>query len=99
MTYQYDIGSRKEVITDANLNPTAYYYDDYGNIVKTVAPNGGITEQISDENNKRLSMTDTLGNQTEYTYNELNQLIQEDGITGAVEYRYDNARNLTFVIS
>ena len=63
-----ELGSSIETVFDALGNPTTYEYDDRGNIVAEVDPNGGITRMTYDVNSRHRWQTDPLGDTTSYTY-------------------------------
>ncbi len=95
--YTYTLGAAGERLkveeTDGDSSRTVEYeYDDvYRLISETVTDESGttVTSYTYDKNSNRL--TKTVGEDvTEYSYNELNQLISETGI----EYSYDLNGNL-----
>ncbi len=95
--YTYTLGALGERLkveeTDGDSSRTVEYeYDDvYRLISETVTDESGttVTSYTYDKNSNRL--TKTVGEEvTEYSYNELNQLISETGI----EYSYDLNGNL-----
>ncbi len=95
--YTYTLGAAGERLkveeTDEDSSRTVEYkYDDvYRLISETITDESGttVTSYTYDKNSNRL--TKTVGEEvTEYSYNELNQLISETGI----EYSYDLNGNL-----
>ena len=95
--YTYTLGAAGERLkveeTDEDSSRTVEYkYDDvYRLISETVTDESGttVTSYTYDKNSNRL--TKTVGEEvTEYSYNELNQLISETGI----DYEYDLNGNL-----
>ncbi len=91
--YTYTLGAAGERLRVEELDRTVEYeYDDvYRLISETVTDESSttVTSYTYDKNSNRL--TKTVGEEvTEYSYNELNQLISETGI----EYSYDLNGNL-----
>lgn len=95
--YEYTLGAAGERLkveeTDGDSSRTVEYeYDDvYRLVSETVTDESGttVTSYTYDKNSNRLTKT-VSEDVTEYSYNELNQLISETGI----EYSYDLNGNL-----
>src|SRR3989338_2851283 len=81
---------------------TLFYYDQAGNLVKTVAPNGvsplvstatAVTSRdaTTDLDNQDPAVVPTHGFETEYTYNSYSQLVETTNPdqTGATNFFYD----------
>ncbi|MBR5973560.1 MAG: cellulose binding domain-containing protein [Clostridiales bacterium] len=95
-SYKYTLGKNGEKLECEELNrKVTYTYDELMRLTsETVESNGSSSETIYgyDSNSNRVSM-EKDGVLTSYTYNALNQLVQE----GTIEYTYDNAGNLVAV--
>lgn len=91
--YNYTLGAAGERLKVVETSRTVEYeYDELYRLVKeTVTDSDGttVTEYTYDRNSNRLTKT-VDGVMTEYTYNELNQLVSETGIS----YEYDLNGNL-----
>lgn len=80
---------------------TTTKYDSYGNVLESIASNGGVTSYQYDKKNRLLSKTDALNKTTSYSYDLVGNLIgittpnaqnnanylNEDGYS--VSYQYD----------
>jgi len=76
--------------TDPLGNTTTYYFDADGNMVKTVLPDG--SEELTQINTdvRPVKMTDAIGGERHYTYNEFGQILTEtDPLGNVTTYTYD----------
>ncbi|HRJ57435.1 MAG TPA: carboxypeptidase regulatory-like domain-containing protein [Anaerolineales bacterium] len=98
--YNYDSLGRLTLITDANGISTAYEYDAMGRLSAVTEnykpgfqPDAQInvrTEYTYDENGNRLTIKDSNGNITTFTYDALNRLSTEtDPLGNTWSYVYD----------
>ena len=71
--YSYDKAGRTSVVTGSNGRVIKYSYDPMGRVAQT-DDCGSITRFTYTGTGKIKSVTDALGNRTEYTYNELDLL-------------------------
>jgi YD repeat-containing protein len=85
-------------IKDENGNNATYSKDAYGRIVKVIEYNGAekyVTNYLYDSSNNLLSITDSLNNTFNYTYDSLGRKIKDkDPDKGTWNYTYDNESNL-----
>lgn len=92
-SYEYTLGENGERLICQELNrKVTYTYDDLQRLTsETIESNGttSVTTYFYDSNSNRTCMNKD-GVVTNYTYNELNQLVQ----AGTVVYTYDDAGNL-----
>jgi YD repeat-containing protein len=56
---------------------TQNFYDDFGNLIKTIDGDGNVTSYTYDQRGLKLSSTDGAGNTTYYTYDQYGNLITE----------------------
>lgn len=91
--YEYTLGAAGERLKVVETDRTVEYeYDELYRLTKETVTTGNgttVTEYTYDRNSNRLTKT-VDGEVTEYTYNELNQLVSETGIS----YEYDLNGNL-----
>ena len=95
--YVYTLGASGERVKVEELNRTVEYtYDElYRLTSETITKGKTVTTyayEYDNVSNRTLKNVD--GVETTYVYNELNQLVSEDGTT----YEYDNAGNLVRVV-
>lgn len=65
-----DLSAFSGTYTDANGNVTTVFYDDRGNEIKKVDPEGGAIEFQFDANNNEIWRRDPRGNVTQHTYDD-----------------------------
>lgn len=91
--YTYTLGAAGERLKVEETGRTVEYeYDEAYRLTKETVTDGSgttVTEYTYDKNSNRLTKT-VDGTVTSYSYNELNQLVSETGIT----YKYDLNGNL-----
>ncbi len=70
-----EIGKR-EASTDAGGNVTRYEYDDRGNLVRTVYPDGTAETTVYDAENRKIARTDQAGRTTHYVLDEIGRTVE-----------------------
>ena len=73
--FEYDFFGNIISYTDACEGKTIYEYNNLGNPVKQILPNGGIRTVLYDYNKNTLKTSDALGNTLLYTYDPLGRLV------------------------
>ncbi|GBR74810.1 putative Rhs family protein, partial [Candidatus Termititenax aidoneus] len=97
-----DLLNYKEVY-DVKSQKITYHYDAYGNLIKTIQPNGAVTEyqyNIYGKLDKLITHTDS-GNKDrdtisiiEYKYDSINRLIEIRKGASVTKMEYDNMDNV-----
>lgn len=98
--YFYDaLGNNTEVI-DAEGNHTYAEYDHFGNLLRSVDGNGGVTTFIYDNDNRLTSKTDAEGNTVFYSYDAVGNRISATDENGhTIVSIYDRNNRLVTVIN
>ncbi|MBN2449513.1 MAG: VCBS repeat-containing protein, partial [Lentisphaeria bacterium] len=95
-TFDHDLGTNTEIVTDRLGNSTTYKYDAAGNIIETIDSEGGVHKATFDANGNRTSATDPLGNTTTFEYDAFNQMTRRvDPLGNEWNYTYDADGNVT----
>ncbi|MCK4643004.1 RHS repeat protein, partial [bacterium] len=89
--YTYDVLGNLLKVKDSNANHsiTQYYYDTFGRIRATDQPDSGRTYYNYDKNSNLIWQKDAKNQETTFTYDELNRMLQivyQDGHTITNEY-------------
>jgi RHS repeat-associated protein len=93
VTYSYNLG--KVTVTDAASDASQYYFDENGELVKTVDPLGNVTFATYDSNGDLTSLTGPTGLSTKYTYDSNGNLISStDALGQTTSYTYTSSDNL-----
>jgi RHS repeat-associated protein len=103
--FAYDAASRLVSVTDPLGNVTQYAYDPLDNLVSTALPdpdgpltthNSPLTTFTYDAVGNLLSLTDPVGNTTEWDYDNLDRVTAETNeLNKARTFKYDAVGNLT----
>jgi RHS repeat-associated protein len=103
-TVSYDKVGNIVRVKNAKNQITAYTYDALGNVLTQTLPSlggsegGGTYTYTYDGKGNVLSVTDPIGNQQTFTWNEKNKLLtQTNGAGETTTYDYDAKGNLTSV--
>jgi RHS repeat-associated protein len=101
ITYSHDLDNRQEVVTDREGAVRVLAYDERGNVVKEVQPNGKLIRRTFDPRNNRLTETephvDGTANPptTTYTYDtQDNLLTTTDPENNKTEYAYNGRKQV-----
>ncbi|WP_229402675.1 polymorphic toxin-type HINT domain-containing protein, partial [Micromonospora okii] len=109
-TTRYDPGGNVVETVDARGNATRYQYDQLGRLVSRDEPTGNtdraVTRYTYTRTGELLSATGPTGNRKEATYDDLDRQVTATTLeryptarTLTTRYRYDDAGNVTSVVS
>ncbi|MCI5226246.1 MAG: hypothetical protein D3918_06180, partial [Candidatus Electrothrix sp. AX2] len=88
--YTYDYFSGYTTKTDSLGNVFTFYYDQNGNVIKSVLPDGSEVLTYINQDVRPTRRVDAQGNAWLYTYNEFGQILTEtDPLGYATVYTYD----------
>ncbi len=91
----YDANGNLKTRQDAGGRVTTFDYDLQNRLIKTTAPDGGVTDQGYDNEGRLQFVRDARNLQTNYTYNGFGDLIsQVSPDTGITLFTYDTAGRL-----
>lgn len=95
VTYTYDANGNIKNRTDAAGHAMQYDYDALNRLIKTTAPDAGITMYGYDARGRLASVTDPRSHVTQYTSSGFGDLLsQVSPDTGTTNYAYDAAGRL-----
>ena len=101
VTYDHDLATQTEVITDRSGRVTELTYDDAGNVLTSTDGLGNTTAHTYDADGNRLSSTDAAGAVQEWTYNARGNVTSEtvtvDGVPQTRGIGLDGNQNITSV--
>ena len=98
ISYGHDLANNREYVTNRLGQVTASDYDDHGNVIHTIAPDGGETFTSYDEDGNVLTVTDPLGHTTTYTYDgQDNRTSVTDPLGNVTRFTYGAQRRVTSV--
>lgn len=93
--YAYTADDLLAQITKPNGAIEALSYNNSGDLLSAVNPLGGTSSQTPDVDGKPLTKTDNLGNDTIYSYDSSQKLIEQEFADGTKEeFEYDLVGNL-----
>ena len=93
-TIEGDVFSRVEIHTDEHGNEKLYRYDEHGNVLEQVNPDGGILRFSYDVHGNMLFQEDALGRKTYWTYDENGRMLSRTAPNGGITYySYDSMGN------
>jgi RHS repeat-associated protein len=93
VTYSYNLG--EVTVTNAADDASDYYFDDNGELVKTVDPLGNVSFATYDSNGNLTSLTGSTGLTTKYTYDAYGNLLSStDALGQKTTYTYTTSDNL-----
>ena len=94
-TYSYT-GGVLTSSTDELGRTTGYKFDNSGNLIEMISPDGSKVSYNYNAVNQKISETDANGNTSYYTYNDLNLVSSvTDALGNKTSYEYDPLGNLT----
>lgn len=94
-TYSYT-GGVLTSSTDELGRTTGYKFDNSGNLIEMISPDGSKVNYNYNAVNQKISETDANGNTSYYTYNDLNLVSSvTDALGDKTLYEYDPLGNLT----
>lgn len=94
-----DPDAREETISDRLGNVTVRSYDEDGNVLKEIHPDGAVETFTYDADGNQTSRTDGLGRTTTYTYDQRgNRTSQTDELGNTTTYTYDEDDNLIAMV-
>ena len=73
--YEFVLPNGSTQLDYSNAEVTQYQYDQFGNLVKTIYPDGSSTGTAYDSFGNKTCTTDQLGQTTQYEYDNENRLI------------------------
>ena len=101
ITYAHDLAGRQEVVTDRNGGIRVLHYDDRGNVIKEVQPDGRQVLRTFDARNNRLSETESHDPATSsppatvYTYDAADNVTSaKDPAGNRTEHTYNARRQV-----
>ena len=94
VAFTRNLGTRQEVLTDADGDATVLEYDDAGNVLSVTDPLGGVTAHTYDADGNQLTTTDPLGRTTTRTFDASGNLLTETDPAGATTTRTYSAAGL-----
>ena len=98
LTFEHDIGGRREVFTNRLGQVRVMEYDERGNLVREVAGDGSVTLRTFDAKDRLLSETDPLGNTSTNSYNAAGDLMETiDPLGNTIRFTYDGRGNAVTV--
>jgi RHS repeat-associated protein len=99
INYTHDTSNRQEIIEDRLGNVTVHEYDDRGNVVRSVAPDGGVIRMAYDANDNLLEQVDPLGRTNRFSYDaQDNRITATDPLGNTTRFTYNSMRRVTSVI-
>ncbi|HWS88127.1 MAG TPA: RHS repeat-associated core domain-containing protein [Pyrinomonadaceae bacterium] len=95
IVYTHDLDGRREVITDRLARVTVVEYNQRGNVVKTIDPQGNVKTATYDDRGNKLSETNAAGKTTSYTYDARdNRTAVTDPLGNVTRFAYDSRSQL-----
>lgn len=99
VTYEHQLGTRQEIVTDRLGRPTVSEYDERGNVVKITRPDGSVVSATYDSRDNLLTETDPLGRTTTHTYDSANNRTSTADPAGQItRATYGPLRRITSII-
>lgn len=99
ITRQFDALNRVTKYTDVNANVIQYTYDNVGNLLSVIYPDGKTVSYTYNAANKMTTATDWANRVTKYNYDADGNLIKTERPDGSILNQvYDAASRLTSVI-
>lgn len=96
ITYAHDLNNRLEIVTNRLGFVTLSEYDGNGNVVRTVAADGGVTTMSYDSNDNLLATVDPLGRTNTFTYDSKdNRTSATDPLGHTTTLTYNDQRRVT----
>jgi len=89
ISFTHNVAAQTEIFKDRNVNSTAYFYDNDGNVIQTTDALGKISTATYDANDNKLTETNALHNTSSYSYDGSgNRLTETDPLNNAATYTY-----------
>ena len=90
--------SETRIINGSEIRTTKYEYDMFGNIVKTIQPDGTTIQAEYNDKGQKISETNQLGQTRYFEYDDNAQLVKVtlpmvNGVAPVYEYTYDSQGN------
>ncbi len=99
VNYTHDTTNRQEVIGDRLSNLTIHEYDLRGNVIRTIAADGAVTQSTYDANDNLLTQVDALGRTNTFTYDTLdNRTSVSDPLDNTTRLTHNSLRRVTSII-